>query len=267
MQDRATAAQDIARSAGGLALDYFHRMPSLTVEAKGPQDFVTEADRSVETHIRARIEEAFPLDGILGEEHAPKPSETGVTWVIDPIDGTANFISSIPQWCVVLAIVAEDQTQVGVIYDAVHDELFSAVRGQGGTLNGKNLVCPADGSLTSGAVGVGFSNRTEAQATLAVIGELTAAGGRFFRNASGALSLAYVSAGRLQGYVEQHMHPWDCMAGQLLIAEAGGQVEAQSADAMLAKGGRVIAGGASVFADLRRIADESFGPLEVRASH
>lgn len=261
MQDRAAAAQEIARSAGALALDYFRGLPSLTIEAKGPQDFVTEADRAVETHIRARIEAAYPQDGILGEEHAPKPSQTGVTWVIDPIDGTANFISSIPQWCVVLAIVSEDRIQAGFIYDAVHDELFSAVRGQGATLNKAALVCPADGALTSGAVGVGFSNRTHPKAALAVIDSLTAAGGRFFRNASGALSLAYVSAGRLQGYLEQHMHPWDCLAGQLLIAESGGRIEEQSANRMLAEGGRVVGGGAGVFEDLVRIADESYGHL------
>lgn len=265
MQDRAIAAADIAKSAGALALDYFRRLPSLVIETKGPQDFVTEADRAVETHIRDLIEEAYPDDGIVGEEHAPKQSGSGYTWVIDPIDGTANFIAKIPQWCVVLAIVFEDRTQIGVTYDAVHDELFSAARGQGATLNGAPLVCPSDGGFERGAIGIGFSNRTHPDMALDAIASVTARGGRFFRNASGALSLAYVSAGRLQGYIEQHMHPWDCLAGQLLIAEAGGCVEDQSADVMLAKGGRVVAGGAAVFDSLCIIADASFGKNAGRA--
>lgn len=259
MQDRAAAAKDIARNAGELALEYYRRLPSLEIEDKGPQDFVTEADRAVETHVRAQIEAAFPQDGILGEEHAPKPSASGVTWVIDPIDGTANFISSIPQWCVAIAIVAEDRTQVGVIYDAVHDEMFAAIRGEGAQLNTERLICPEDGGFTRGAIGIGFSSRTEQEAVLGVIDGISARGGRFFRNASGALSLAYVSAGRLTGYIEQHMHPWDCLAGQLLVSEAGGRTEDQSAETMLAQGGRVVVGRATVFDDLCALADARFG--------
>lgn len=124
MQYRTRSAEEIARSGGRLELDYFQRLPALTVEDKGPQDFVPKADSSVEAHIRKLIAEAFPDDGIVGEEDVPNPSATGVTWVIDPIDGTANFISGIPQWCVVLAVVQNDEIEVGVIYDAGHQELF-----------------------------------------------------------------------------------------------------------------------------------------------
>lgn len=261
MQQRTKIAEEIARLGGQLALEYSNRLSSLTIEDKGPQDFVTEADKSVEARVRGLIAEAFPDDGIVGEEDAPKPSASGATWVIDPIDGTANFISGIPQWCVILAVVEHDQIQIGVIYDPVHDELFSATRGQGATLNGKAIACSVNGRMDRGSVGTGFSNRTEPDASLQVIRSILAEGGRFFRNASGGLSLAYVAAGRLVGYIEQHMHAWDCLAGQLLIEEAGGQIEQHSALYMIENGGRVVAGGAGAFEKLQRIADEAYGPM------
>lgn len=259
MADRSQAATEIARSGGVLALDYFRKLETLTIEDKGPQDFVTEADKNVETHIRSLIAEAFPQDGIVGEEHAPKPSTSGFTWVIDPIDGTANFIAGIPAWVVAIAIVRDDHTEIGVTFDSVHDEMYLAIKGQGAWLNDAPLVCPADTALSRGSIGTGFSKRISAEGTVAVIQQIIESGGVFHRNASGALSLAYVAAGRLNGYIEEHMNAWDCLAGQLLIAEAGGQVEVQSAAKMIADGGRVVAGSTGVFDDLVRMADNIYG--------
>jgi len=259
MRDRRDVAEEIARSGGALALDYFRRVQDLDIEEKGTQDFVTVADKAVETHIRALIAEHFPKDGIVGEEHAPKPSTSGYTWVIDPIDGTANFISSIPIWCVVLAVVAEDQTQIGVTFDPVHDEMFSAGRGEGAQLNGQRLSCAAHASLSRGTVAFGMSGRSDTQKSLNLLRMILKADGQFVRNASGGISLAHVAAGRFLGYAEQHMNAWDCLAGQLLIAEAGGQIEAQSADRMVAEGGRVVAGSPGVFEALRDMADEAYG--------
>ena len=258
MTDRKTAAEDIARSGGALAMEYFAKLSTLEVQDKGPQDFVTEADKNVETHVRDLIAKAYPDDGIVGEEHAPKPSQTGYTWVIDPIDGTANFVSGIPAWCVVIAIVKDDQTQIGVIYDPIHDEMFAAERTCGATLNGTAMVCRADMTMTRGSVGAGYSSRITAQTATRLIGALLDAGTVFYRNASGALSLAYVADGRLLGYIEEHMNAWDCLAGQLLITEAGGRAEVQSADAMMTSGGRVVTGSAGVFEALVKIADDVF---------
>ncbi|WP_227270837.1 inositol monophosphatase family protein [Roseobacter weihaiensis] len=258
MKNRSEAAGEIAKSGGALALEYYNRVAGLDVVNKGVQDFVTEADQAVETHIRALIEAAFPEDGIIGEEHAPKPGTSGYRWVIDPIDGTANFINSIPAWTVVLAVVKDDQTQIGVIFDPVHDEVFNALRGAGATLNGMSIVCPAGRSIDRGSVGIGRSNRAGIKSTTKLIEQLLTRNGMFFRNASGAISLAYVAAGRLIGYVEEHMNAWDCLAGQLLVAEAGGRIEAQSADDMIANGGRVVAGSAGVFDALRDLADSAF---------
>lgn len=258
MTDRKATAETIARSGGALAIEYFAKLASLEIEDKGPQDFVTAADKDVETHVRALIEKAYPDDGIVGEEHAPKPSQSGYTWVIDPIDGTANFIASIPAWCVVIAVVKDEQTQIGVTFDPIHDEMFSAERDKGATLNGVPLICPADTALNRGSVSTGYSSRIEATQTIQVITAITDAGGVFHRNASGALSLAYVGAGRLIGYIEEHMNAWDCLAGQLLIAEAGGQVESQNAQDMMKNGGRVVASSKGVFNDLIKIADDVF---------
>ena len=255
---RSQAAQTIARSGGVKALEYYAQLATLEIEDKGPQDFVTMADKGVEDHIRALIEDAYPDDGIVGEEHAPKPSGSGYTWVIDPIDGTANFISSIPQWCVVIAVVKDDQTQIGVTFDAIHDEMFCAEHGKGATLNGAPLICPADTALTRGSVSTGYSSRVEPGPSIAAMSAVAHAGGVFHRNASGALSLAYVAAGRLIGYIEEHMNAWDSLAGQLLIAEAGGMIEKQSADEMIADGGRVVASSKGVFDDLIKIADDVF---------
>ncbi|MFK7763167.1 MAG: inositol monophosphatase [Roseobacter sp.] len=254
MKDRNQSAADFARIGGALALDYFKRLDSLTIEDKGPQDFVTEADRDVERHIRAQITKAFPEDGIVGEEDEDKPSQSGFTWVIDPIDGTANFVAGIPVWTVVIAVVHQDQTEVGVIFDPIHDEIYQAQRGMGATLNGRTLSCGPELSITRGAVGVGFSRRTPQEQTIRVVSEIMARGGVFYRVASGAISLAYVSAGRLVGYIEGHMNAWDCLAGQLLVKEAGGCIEFQSADEMLVEGGRVIVGSSGVFPDLEEIA-------------
>ncbi len=256
---RLEAAIDIAKDGGALALDYFRKLETLTIENKGHQDFVTVADRNVETRVRELIAKAFPDDGIVGEEHAPKPSSSGWTWVIDPIDGTTNFINAIPQWCVILAIVKDDRTQIGVIYDPVHDETYAAERGFGATFNGRAMICPADTAPDRGTIATGMNNRISKTGSVKVVENILNAGSIFHRNASGGLSLAYVSAGRLLGYVEEHMNAWDCLAGQLLIEEAGGEVEVQSADDMIQNGGRVVAGSKGVFAAITDIANKSFG--------
>ena len=260
MTDRMQAAIEIARSGGALGREYFERLETLEIEDKGPQDFVSQADRAVEEHVRALIAEAFPEDGIVGEEADDKPSRSGFTWVIDPIDGTANFISGIPVWGVVLAGVRDDRVEIGVIHDPVHDELFAAERGRGATLNGRPMVCPQDRTMSRGTIGTGYAKRRPREEIVAVISEVLAQDGVFHRNASGALSLAYVAAGRLNGYIEGHMHAWDCLAGQLLVAEAGGLIEAQSADAMIARGGRVVAASTGIFDTLVSIADRCYAP-------
>jgi len=157
--EKCRAAQAIAVEAGQLALQFFQRPGELHIDQKGHQDFVSQADREVELHVRKALEQTFPEDGIVGEEHAPKPGDSGFTWVIDPIDGTTNFINGIPAWTVVLAGVSGGVTQIGIIHDPCHGETFVAVRGKGATLNGERLNVPTGQTLASGTTGIGFSNR------------------------------------------------------------------------------------------------------------
>lgn len=248
----------LAERAGALGLEYFRRLETLTVTAKGHQDLVSEADRDVETLVRAALAEAYPDDGIVGEEHGRLAGTSGYTWVIDPIDGTANFVAGIPQWCVVIACVKDGETVIGITYDPVAREMFHAEKGSGTFVNGRLVKVSSSDSLGRGSVGVGFSGRSHACGAVQVIDMLVAKGGVFFRNASGGLMLAYVASGRLIGYCEAHMNAWDCLAGLLMIEEAGGFAVAYDAEAALTAGVRVIAGGKGIEADLIAICDASF---------
>ncbi|WP_112322077.1 inositol monophosphatase family protein [Oceanibium sediminis] len=254
---RASSATEIARSAGQVAMDHFRDPASLHVESKGQQDWVSEADTTVELAVRQALAQRWPDDAIVGEEHASVAGRSGFTWVIDPIDGTTNFVNAIPAWTVVLAGVLDGKTVIGVIHDPIHGETFTATRGGGAALNGQPIRV-ADLPLQSGSVGVGYSNRVEAENVLPVLDAVVRSGAMFHRNASGALSIAYVAAGRLLGYLEEHMNAWDCLAGQLLVEEAGGGVEVQDADRMIQRGGRVVVGAGSVFDELKRIADAAW---------
>lgn len=243
-------------------MGYFSNRGDLIVDKKGSQDWVSEADRNVEAFIRQRIADEWPQDGIYGEEHDAKSGSSGFDWVIDPIDGTTNFVNGIPAWTIVLAGVSEGRTQLGVIHDPNADEIFVAVRGGGATLNNAKMRVATRVPLENGTVAVGYSNRVEARNIQPVIAALIERGAMFYRNASGALSLAYVAAGRLLGYLEEHMNAWDCLAGQLMVEEAGGRIETQDADEMIRIGGRVVVGAPEVFESLLTIANESWSKPE-----
>lgn len=256
--DLSKFAVSVAEDAGVLASSYFRKRDGLVVDQKGAQDWVSEADREVEIFIRKKISDAFPDDGIIGEEHDAKVGSSGFDWVIDPIDGTTNFVTGIPAWTIVLAVVSDGQTQIGVIHDPNIGETFVAQKERGATMNGQAISVASDVELDSGTVAVGYSNRVDAANVVPVISALVDRGTLYHRNASGALSLAYVAAGRLLGYVEEHMNAWDCLAGQLMIAEAGGLIEDQDANDMIREGGRVIVGTPQVFGTLMDICESAW---------
>lgn len=251
-------AIDLAQRAGELGLGYFRDLENLTIESKGHQDLVSQADREVELFIRAAIAADYPQDGIVGEEHASVVGQTGYVWVIDPIDGTANFVRGIPAWCVVIACASEGEAVVGVIHEPSTGETFHGRLGGGAFVNGRPIRTSAATSIEDGSVGTGFSNRADTENIAVLIRALMADGGVFFRNASGALMLAYVAAGRLLGYVEQHMNAWDCLAGMLLVEEAGGVVVKPDPKTVLQQGTLVITGGKGVFPKLHELCSEAF---------
>lgn len=256
--DRLNAAKEIAEEAGALGMVYFRDISKLEVSQKSVQDLVSNADLEVETLIRDRLEAAFPNDGIVGEEHAPKPSISGWTWVIDPIDGTANFVRGIPQWCVILACVHQDETKIGVIFEPSYGELFWCAKDAGAFVGDTPIKVATTRGLDDGSVGVGMNGRTPVDMVNKLLIDLNSRGGIFFRNASGGLMLAYVASGRLIGYTEPHMNPWDCLAGQLMIREAGGRIEQQSTNEMLKQGGRVIAGSPDIYDELLAMSEKAY---------
>jgi len=240
--ERAAAAAEIAGAAGALALDFFARREDLVVEAKAnAQDIVSRADREVEALIRARVAAAFPDDGFLGEEFGATPGTSGYRWVVDPIDGTSPFLFGLPHWCVSIAVHDGRETIAGAIDAPTAGERYVARLGGGAELNGRRLRISADLTIRNGVIGVGANHRTPPRAAARVIERLLAAGGMFYRNGSGALMLAHVAAGRLAGYWEAHMNAWDCLAGLLLVAEAGGRCAPFCAGRDLAEGDAVLA--------------------------
>ncbi|RWB20432.1 MAG: inositol monophosphatase [Mesorhizobium sp.] len=258
LDQRMHFALDLARRAGELGLKYFRDLENLTIESKGHQDLVSDADREVELFVRAAITAAYPDDGIVGEEHAPATGKTGYVWVIDPIDGTANFVRGIPAWCVVIACARDGETIVGVVHEASTGETFHGRLGGGAFVNGRPIRASGAKALSEGSVGTGLSNRAATEHVAVLISMIMAEGGVFFRNASGALMLAYAAAGRLLGYVEEHMNAWDCLAGMLLVEEAGGTVLKPDPKTVLSEGAQVIAGGKQVFPKLRALCSEAF---------
>lgn len=226
VRSRLSFALSLAREGGALAALAFRQPEALIVEMKGRRhDPVSDADRAVEDLIRRRIAETFPDDAVLGEERGETGNGGGYLWVVDPIDGTANYVSGIPQWCVAIALVKDGQTLFGVTFDPIADDMMFAARGDGAvTRNGRPLARLAPpASATSGRLAVGASFRCAPEDPPAIIGNLLRAGGMYCNIGSGALMLAYVATGRLLGYVEPHMNAWDCLGGLLMIEEAGGE--------------------------------------------
>ncbi|HZI82601.1 MAG TPA: inositol monophosphatase family protein [Casimicrobiaceae bacterium] len=224
---RNLAALEIARSAGVLARNFFTRREILEVEHKGAQNLVSRADRAVEEHIRSRLGAAFPGDGFLGEEtSAAFAGETRHLWIVDPIDGTHNFLRGVRYYCVSIAYVENGKREIGVIYDPEHDELFHAQRGLGAfverTGGDVRLEAAECSDFAQSFVCVGHNDRTPDPRVLALRHALMDAGVATRNMGAGALQLAHVAAGRFDGFIELSLNAWDAMAGLLLIEEAGG---------------------------------------------
>lgn len=239
---RFATGQKAIRKAGALALAYFDRRDALTVETKAdPQDVVSIADREVETALRTAIRHAHPDDGFLGEEHGAEPGDNDVLWVIDPIDGTSCFLAGLNSWCLSVALLVGGKLAFGLVYDPNADELFSALVGRGAELNGNPIRTGSATALADGLLGVGMSHRVDAAELLPFLGRLLNAGGMFFRNGSCAMMMAYAAAGRLIGYYEPHINAWDCLAGMVLIKEAGGWTSPFLDATALTEGNPIIA--------------------------
>ena len=222
LSTRAAFLRDLAPKAGDLARSGFRARTTGTYTLKGPQDFLTETDLAVETFIRAEIGAAFPFDGILGEEGGGDLAAH--LWVIDPVDGTANFARGLPHFCVSISFCLHGAPVLGAIFHPMTGEFWFAQAGNGAQKNGAVMRVTTTLDPQSACVEMGWSRRHSIAGYLAAQGHILQGGANIRRGGSGALALAYVAEGRSDGYLEAAMQSWDCLAGMLMVREAGGSV-------------------------------------------
>jgi myo-inositol-1(or 4)-monophosphatase len=243
MQPMLNIAIRAARSAGDLILRSSDNVSRLTVDQKGKNDYASEVDRMAEREIINIIKAAYPDHAILAEESGEHKGNDFV-WVIDPLDGTTNFLHGFPQYAVSIALKHKGRLEVGVIYDPLRDELFTAKRGGGAMLNNRRLRVTNQNSLKGALLGTGFPFKTDKHldAYVGMFKALTTECAGIRRAGSAALDLAYVAAGRLDGYWEIGIMEWDMAAGILIIKEAGGVVTDFSFNDKYMESGNVIVG-------------------------
>lgn len=218
-------AVEAAVEAGELLLKGFGA-PALGIGSKSSgTDMVSDADRDAEEVIVSRIVRERPDDGILGEEEGERHGTSGFRWIVDPLDGTTNFLYGIPQWAVSIACMEASQTIIGVVHDAIRHETFTATTRHGAFLNGAPIRVSDTVELTEALISTGFSYLSEERAEQGKTVARILPRVRDIRRAGAAsLDLAWTACGRLDGYYESAMQPWDLAAGALLVAEAGGIV-------------------------------------------
>jgi myo-inositol-1(or 4)-monophosphatase len=237
---RFAAAVALAREAGALAIALRGGpAAAFAVESKSVLDFATEADRAVERLVIERLGARFG-DGVLGEEYGAQQDSVDRLWVVDPVDGTFNFMHGLPVWCVSLAFFLKGEIEIGIIYNPDSNEMFTARRGRGAFLNGEKITVSA-GRHAAPLIEIGCSNRRPLTQYLDLVARTVAAGCEFRRLGSGALGLAAVAAGRTDGYLEVHINSWDVLAGMLLVREAGGWTNDFLAGGGLSNGNLIIA--------------------------
>ncbi|MGZ8136734.1 MAG: inositol-1-monophosphatase [Methylococcaceae bacterium] len=242
MQPMLNTAIRAARSAGDLILRSSDNVGQLRVDQKGKNDYATEIDRMAEREIINIIRTAYPDHAILAEESGQHEGNDFV-WVIDPLDGTTNFLHGFPQYAVSIALKHKGKLQVAVIYDPMRDELFTAKRGGGAMLNSRRLRVTGQLSLKGALIGTGFPFKTDKHldAYVGMFRSLTTECAGIRRAGVAALDLAYVAAGRLDGFWEIGIMEWDMAAGILLIQEAGGVVTDFSFNDNYLQSGNLIA--------------------------
>jgi myo-inositol-1(or 4)-monophosphatase len=213
---------EIAREAGSLVMEHFRRV---AIEYKGDADLVTIADRQSEVLIRQRIASRWPSHDILGEENGLVDTGSEYRWYVDPLDGTTNFAHGFPVFCISMALEHKGERIAGVVYDPTRDELFAAEEGSGAFLNGQPMQVSQAKDLAECLVATGFpSRKRHKNPNIYFYHQLTLRTHGVRRAGSAALDLCYVASGRLDGFWEFNLNPWDTAAGVLIVQEAGGRV-------------------------------------------
>ena len=253
MHPMLNTAVKAARKAGTIISRASRDVDLLKVESKRQNDFVTEVDRAAEAAIIAVLHEAYPNHSILAEESgASKGSQSEFVWIIDPLDGTTNFIHGVPQFAVSIGLRHKGVMTQGVVFDPVKNELFTATRGAGAYLNDKRMRVGKRDRINDALIGTGFpfSKIDLLERYIEMFRKVTLNCAGIRRPGAAALDLAYVAAGRFDGFWEMGLAPWDMAAGALLVQEAGGLVGDFAGNSDYMESGEIVAGSPKVFAQL-----------------
>jgi len=257
MHPMLSTAVKAARRAGSVINRGARDLDRLTITAKGPKDFVSEVDRAAEAAIVDVLHATYPDHAILAEEGTAKDANAAAEylWIIDPLDGTTNFLHGLPQYCVSIALQHKGQITQGVIYDPVRNDLFTATRGRGAFLNDHRMRVSRRQHLRDCLIGTGFPFRdgSDVDTYLDMMRKMMIETAGLRRPGSAALDLAYVAAGYYDGFWEIGLNAWDVAAGSLLIVEAGGLVGDLSGDSAFLYGGQVIAANPRIFAQMVKV--------------
>lgn len=243
------------KAARGLVRD-LGELEHLQVSKKGPADYVSKADRRAEGILRAELSKARPTYGLLMEEAgAIAGSDTSNRWVVDPLDGTTNFLHGIPHFAISIALERDGEPFAGVIYSPIHDEMYVAEKGSGAYLNGRRLRVSARKSVEEAlfATGIPFNGLPDHDLFLRQLEPVMAISAGVRRFGSAALDLAYVAAGRYDGYWENGLNPWDVAAGIVLVREAGGFVTDLAGGGKMLSGGGILAANSALHPQLQRL--------------
>jgi len=260
MHPMLNTAVKAARKAGSIINRASLDLDLVRVSAKGRSDFVTEVDHAAEAAIIETLKTAYPQHAILAEESGATRSETGAdyTWIIDPLDGTTNFIHGFPQYAVSIALQHGGQITQAVVYDPTRNELFTSTRGRGAFLNDRRLRVSRRDKLREALIGTGFPFRQldHLDEYVRMFKRITEETAGIRRPGAAALDLAYVAAGRLDGFWEFGLSPWDMAAGSLLIIEAGGLVGDFLGEKSYLESGRIVCGAPKVYEELLKMVQQ-----------
>ncbi|ASJ98609.1 MULTISPECIES: inositol-1-monophosphatase [Shewanella] len=245
MHPMQTIAVRAARAAGQTIMRAYTELDRIEVSAKGINDYVTNVDKEAEAAITYQIRKSYPDHTIVGEENGEnKGSNSDYIWIVDPLDGTNNFVRGIPHFAVSIAVQHKGKTEVAVVYDPVRDELYTAVRGKGAKLNDFRLRVSKINDLSDAIVGTGFPFKAKqhSETYMKLLTSTFSQCADLRRAGSAALDLAYVAAGRMDAFFEIGLKPWDIAAGELIVREAGGTVTDFTGNHGYMSSGNIIAG-------------------------
>ncbi len=255
MHPMLNTAVKAARRAGSLLVRYADRVDRLRVEQKGHNDFVTEVDRQAEAEIIAILRAAYPDHGILAEETGTHSGDDDFVWIIDPLDGTTNYLHGYPQYAVSIALRYQQRMEQAVVFDPLRNELFTASRGRGAQLNDKRIRVSAVSQMDRSLLGTGFPFKSmeHLDTWISMFRTLLPKTSGVRRAGSAALDLAHVACGRLDGFWEIGLNPWDMAAGALLIEEAGGMVGDFDGEQTHLQSGNIVGGNPKIYPELLRL--------------